>query len=65
MEKKEINELISKAKDENPQMATVLGLMDLTYNEGIDDCIHKIKTMYTPHQETADQIINSLNSLKK
>lgn len=40
-------------------------LVDSAYNLAIDAAIHKIKTMYTPHQETAYQIITSLNSLKK
>lgn len=30
MEQKEVNDLIEAAKAENPQMDTVLGLMDLT-----------------------------------
>lgn len=63
--KKEVNDAIEKAKASDPNMATVLGLMDLTYNEGVDDCIHEINKFFISDAYQSKAISEILTKLKK
>jgi hypothetical protein len=63
--REEINNAIEAAKSENPQIGTVLGLMDLTYNEGVDDCIDAVNKFLSQMPELSEPLVTKLSKLKK
>ena len=51
----EVKKLIADAQKENPTLDKVMGLMELAYNDAIDECI-KIAESYGQSDAAADMV---------